>query len=158
MGLDLIIAVLVAGIAFILAEVFVPGGVLGVIGLLLLLAGVILGFDHSKTAGLLLLAGTSVSLIIGLWLWAKYFPRLPPAKKYVLNEDAADWHGFDVSSHDLIGREGISHTPLHPTGIALVDGKRVHVVTRGEMIEARRPVRVIQVEGNRVVVTEAAEG
>lgn len=158
MGLDLVIAVLVAGIAFILAEVFVPGGILGTIGFLLLVVGIVLGFDYSRTAGIWLLAGTSVCLLIGLWLWVKYLPRLPFTRRFVLNEDAADWHGFDASSQELVGREGVSHTPLRPTGTAIVDGKRVHVVTRGEMIEARTPLRVIQVEGNRIVVTEATEG
>ena len=157
MGLDLIIAVLVAGIALILAEVFGPGGILGAIGLLLLAAGVVLGFDYSRAAGLWLLGGTCVCLLVGLWLWAKYFPRLPFARKYILDQDAHDWQGFDASSQELVGREGVSHTPLRPAGTAIVDGKRVHVVTRGEMIEARTPLRVIQVEGNRIVVTEAAE-
>jgi membrane-bound serine protease (ClpP class) len=41
---------------------------------------------------------------------------------------------------------------LRPAGIARIDGRRVDVVSRGEMIESGSPVRVLSVEGNRVVV------
>ena len=44
------------------------------------------------------------------------------------------------------------HPRLRPAGIAEIDGRRIDVVSDGEMIEPSVTVRVIQVEGNRVVV------
>ena len=37
----------------------------------------------------------------------------------------------------------------------MIEGRRVDVVTRGEMIPANQQIRVLQVEGNRVVVKAA---
>ena len=52
----------------------------------------------------------------------------------------------------LVGKSGKTLTPLRPTGVALIDGHRVDIVTRGEFVETEIEVEVILVEGNRVVV------
>ena len=40
---------------------------------------------------------------------------------------------------------------MHQTGLS-IDGRRVDVVSRGELIESGTAVRVLEVRGNRVVV------
>jgi membrane-bound serine protease (ClpP class) len=55
---------------------------------------------------------------------------------------------------ELLEKTGTALTPLRPAGTAVIDGKRVDVVTEGQMIERGTPVRVIAVEGMRVVVRE----
>ena len=52
----------------------------------------------------------------------------------------------------LLHGTGVTLSALRPSGFARIDGQRVDVVTRGEMIEAGRAVRVVEVLGNRVVV------
>jgi membrane-bound serine protease (ClpP class) len=51
-----------------------------------------------------------------------------------------------------VGQQGESLSDLRPTGIALIGGKRVDVVTRGELLERGSRVQVLMIEGNRVVV------
>ena len=68
-----------------------------------------------------------------------------------------DWHSSDQGKRDLLGKTGIAHSMLRPAGTALIDGQRVDVVTRGEIVEAKSAIKVIVVEGNRVVVTAVAE-
>jgi len=43
---------------------------------------------------------------------------------------------------------------LRPAGFAELKGQRIDVVTRGEVIEANVKVRVVDVEGNRVIVVK----
>ena len=45
-----------------------------------------------------------------------------------------------------------------PTAGAAFEGRRVDVMSRGEPIEPGSRVRVIEVEGNRVVVAGTADG
>ena len=52
----------------------------------------------------------------------------------------------------LVGKEGVAQSFLRPAGVALIDGRRVDVVTEGGMVHASARVRVVAVEGNRVVV------
>jgi membrane-bound serine protease (ClpP class) len=50
------------------------------------------------------------------------------------------------------GKEGEAATDLRPAGTVVVDGKRLDVVTAGELIARGSKVKVVKVEGNRVVV------
>lgn len=52
----------------------------------------------------------------------------------------------------LVGKEGVAHSDLRPVGIVLVDGQRVDCVTEGALIDRGARVRVVAVQGNRVVV------
>jgi membrane-bound serine protease (ClpP class) len=55
----------------------------------------------------------------------------------------------------LLGKQGMTHTTLRPSGIAMIEGRRVDVVTEGVVLDAGVPVEVVKVEGNRVVVRSA---
>jgi membrane-bound serine protease (ClpP class) len=62
--------------------------------------------------------------------------------------------GFSASDdfEGLMDEEGVALADLHPTGIARIDGRRVDVVTRGEMVLKNTRIKVIEVRGNRIVV------
>ena len=49
---------------------------------------------------------------------------------------------------------GSTYTDLRPSGKAVIGEDRVDVVTEGAFIEKDRPVKVVAVEGKRVVVRE----
>ncbi|MNV99452.1 hypothetical protein D3C71_1948180 [compost metagenome] len=55
---------------------------------------------------------------------------------------------------ELLGLEGTSLTPLRPAGTAVIGTERIDVVTEGGFIKADTLVKVIKVEGTRVVVAE----
>ena len=58
---------------------------------------------------------------------------------------------------DNCGEPDNGVTPLHPSGVARIDGHRLDVVTRGEMLEKGTPVVVIETAGNRIVVKAQTE-
>jgi membrane-bound serine protease (ClpP class) len=66
----------------------------------------------------------------------------------------ASEEGFSASKgfEDLLEKEGVTVTPLHPSGIAHIDGRRVDVLSMGEMVPRSTRIKVIEVRGNRVVV------
>ena len=51
--------------------------------------------------------------------------------------------------------EGTAHTILRPSGKAVIDGQLVDVVSQGDLIPAGTSLRVLAVEGPRVVVAAA---
>jgi membrane-bound serine protease (ClpP class) len=67
------------------------------------------------------------------------------------------------SSHDTdrqlsyVGRVATVISPLKPSGIALLDGDRLNVVTEGDFIETGQKVRVVAVDGFRIVVQPEQE-
>jgi membrane-bound serine protease (ClpP class) len=56
----------------------------------------------------------------------------------------------DYSS--LRGQSGFAASYLRPAGVALIDGRRVDVLTQGEFIPEGTPIRVTRVEGARIFV------
>lgn len=154
MSMTVILGTLLAGILLIIAETFVPGGVIGAVGLVLVLIGIVAGFLRGADVGLVLLVGSLVVGIVLFYAWVKFFPKSRFGKRLILHQDAKTWQGYDDDNAGLYGKAGRTHSALHPTGIAVIEGKRIDVITRGEMLPPDRPVRVIEVEGNRVVVAE----
>src|SRR5699024_3870449 len=55
---------------------------------------------------------------------------------------------------ELVGKKGITITPLRPTGTALIDDKLLDVVAEGNFIEVNQKIVIIHVEGVRIVVRE----
>ena len=52
---------------------------------------------------------------------------------------------------------GVSLTPLRPSGTIVIDGRRLDAMTRGEIVEADRPVRVLRIELSQLVVAGAED-
>lgn len=57
-----------------------------------------------------------------------------------------DFHGY-------LGKEGVALTVLRPAGSAEFNGTRIDVVSEGPFINSGTPVKVVKVEGPRVVVS-----
>ena len=68
-----------------------------------------------------------------------------------------DGRAVDRRDEGLLGSEGTVLSQLRPAGVARLADRRVDVVSRGEWIEAGALVRVIELQGNRVVVARASE-
>jgi len=151
----LYIALLIAGILMLGAEIYLPGGILGVVGAVALVAAIVVGFRIGPAFGW---AGVWVAVLttaLGLWLWVRFFPRTRIGRRLTLSADGRDFKARSEDLGRLVGHSGVATTDLRPAGIALIDGRRVDVVTDGEWVETGRPIRVVRVEGIRVVVVPA---
>ena len=52
-------------------------------------------------------------------------------------------------------QKGLSDTDLHPSGWVKVNDQRIFVVSEGEFISKGVEVKILSVDGNRVVVRES---
>ncbi|NKB24698.1 MAG: hypothetical protein GKR87_10065 [Kiritimatiellae bacterium] len=145
---------IVAGIFLLGAEIFIPGGILGIFGAGALFAAIILGYTtFGGEIGTLVAVAIIFMAAIGLCIWIKFFPQTPIGKRLTLSKNARRFKATD-DLHILRGKEGIAITTLRPSGIATIEGKRVDVVADGSWIEKKTPIRVIAVEGPIVTVRE----
>ena len=96
----------------------------------------------------------TVGLLGGFALWVKFFPQSPLARRFVLKRVVGN---IDAEQPELLNQAGIAYTQLRPSGTALINGKRVDVVTEGSLIERGSAIRVVGIEGMRVVVRAVAE-
>lgn len=149
-----IIALFVGGNLLLLAELFLPGLVCGVLGTIMLVASMVLSVKAVPDFAVLIIFG-ECALAMGIFLFGLWFvPRFGAHWGYAHTKNMDPGAGYvNVAENPaLIGRPGTVATFLRPAGIADIDGERLDVVTSGEFIEAGAPVKVIAVEGNRIVV------
>lgn len=148
-------ALVAAGFFLIAVEIFIPGGILGVLGVMSIIAAAILGFEvfgarYGFISALVLFVGG-----IGfVYLWIKYCPRSFFGKWFTLEADGKSFKSFDDRTNELAGKTGTAQTDLRPSGMALIDGHKVDVVTEAGFISRGSAVKVIQVSGGRVVVRQ----
>lgn len=150
-------ALLASGLLLILAEVFIPGGVAGVIGGLALLAAMGIGLATFPAPwGFISAVSIVVFGGIGFLLWVQLFPRSKTGKRITLQTDGASYKSAAPPAHELIGETGEAVTALRPGGIALIAGKRRDVLADGgEWIAAGAAVRVHAIRDGNLIVRDA---
>ncbi|MCK6448029.1 MAG: hypothetical protein L6Q99_16675 [Planctomycetes bacterium] len=157
MSLGLAVVLLGLGLAFIVAEILFPSfGVLAVLATASIVGSVAVAFVLSTTTGMWFLVAVALLVPATIMLGFKVFPKTPMGKALInpgLSFDSQK--SYDARDAALLGKEGVAESMLRPAGVARLDGRRVDVMTRGEMIQAGERVRVLEVEANRVVVARA---
>jgi len=160
------IIIFVLGLILLLIEIFViPGfGIFGIIGIALMIAGLFLGLISDFpivdmnliSLAIIQLAFTFFATAIVIALLIKFLPKTNMFNKLILQEKVKEKSGYAIKEKfiDLIGKEGIALTDLRPSGTALIDGKRIDVVTEGDYITHNTSIIVKSVEGSKIVVGE----
>jgi len=145
-----VIILLLAGAALLILETVLPGLIAGTIGLICLISGVMMSYSElGVRGGNLVLALTLVGLIIGTLLYLRYFPESRAARLFISHRTIGN---VDAEKTVLLHQTGKALTTLRPSGTAVINGRRVDVVTEGGLIEPGTNVKVIAVEGMRTVV------
>ena len=149
--MTLLLTQLIAGVALLLAEVFLPGMVAGVLGVVCLLGAAGVGFAEfgSELGAHILMAELLVGTVLTI-LWMRYFPKTRLGKTYILDPSTAA-HA-PTESEKWMNREGVALTDLRPAGSARIDGEKIDVVTNGEHVETGIRVKVVRIAGPSIFV------
>lgn len=143
------------GIALIFAELFVPGGVLGTVGAIMVIWALTLMTD--TFIGLLLAILVSFTIIgIIIYILIKIIPKEKMRNTLILSSSLNKDEGY-ISSKDLqnyTGKVGIAESTLRPTGKAKIEGRILDVVSEDKLIEKGKMVKVTYVDGTKVLVRE----
>lgn len=143
------------GVVLMVVEMHIPGfGVAGVSALIAFALAIILAAD-TLMKGLVFTGVVLLTVAVIVVVFLVLLSRGKLSSKFILKAENSGAEGFS-SSEDrraLIGRDGSAQTTLRPAGRALIDGKVYDVVSGGDFIPAGTPIRVLEVNGSRVVVT-----
>jgi len=147
---------IIAGLAFVIIEMFVPGfGAPGILGVILLAIGVIL-YARTPLEALILIVIILAILGIALTLVLQSASKGRLGKHLVLNDTLNDSEKFSAVEdlNYFVGSEGVTLTVLRPSGTADFNGVKLDVVSDGEFIPKGSNVIISKVEGNRIVVKQ----
>ncbi|MDX5477744.1 MAG: nodulation protein NfeD [Cyclobacteriaceae bacterium] len=166
------IAVFIAGCILLLVEIFlIPGfGVFGILGIAGILTGLTLGmipndaFDFTFVpSGELFVALLTVILaaIAAIGLIFFFAPKVNQWKAFssiALATTQRRDEGYTSTSYQdgLLGKEGIAHTRLMPSGKVLIEDEIYDAYSRGEFIDKGEAIKVISTEGTSLKVKKSS--
>ena len=152
-----IIICFVIGIGLLILEAFMPGfGAPGITGVILeVITLVLTWFEHGPVAtlGMLLIVLLVLAIAISTSLRSITKGRL--SKSPLVHSDTESNEDGYRSIQDLavfMDKEGTATSVLRPTGIADFEGVRLNVSSEGDFIPAGTKVRIVKVEGAKILV------
>ena len=150
MSLTGIIIILLIALLLIFLEIFVlPGiNVAGILGLLLMIAGIYLGYRQigAPTAHYIL----ATTLILGTLIMF-FGLRSSTWRKVALDTAIESKVADDVSENVKVGDRGTALTRLGPIGTVLINGMTFEAKS-ANIIDAKTEIEVMEIDGNEIIV------
>ncbi|RLQ92064.1 nodulation protein NfeD [Planomicrobium sp. Y74] len=150
------IILLIIGLGLMILEFFVPGGVAGILGIAAVLGSILLaGGDLQTTAVAVLIA--MIVATSGMVIIVKFFgKRLQLFNRIILSDSTDTKSGYVSTANrpELIGQMAVTATELRPSGTIVFGDERIDAVSEGRYIGRGKDVKIIKVEGSRIVVRE----
>ncbi len=146
---------LILGLSLMVFEMFTPGmGIPGILGFVLLIVAIVLRAD-SFVNGAVTLAIILVLLgAAGFFVFRSFkkgaLSRSPLVLKETIEEKSTSLS--DVDMQQYVGLEGVALTALRPSGNAAFGDMRLNVMTEGEFIAKDAKIKIMRVDGLRVLV------
>jgi membrane-bound ClpP family serine protease len=145
--------VLAVGLLLIYLEFYLPGGIMGTIGALVVLGSIIV-FALLYDSPILITLYTigTLALLVLLFRYALWRIRHAPAERSIYSE--GDQEGYVASSYNrgAVGKIGVVDTDLKPGGHIIVEGKRHLAISQSGYIVKGAEVRVTGGVGESLTV------
>lgn len=156
------VLLILLGIVFLIIEGFVPsGGILFILAIACLVVGVTMIFFAPESEGGGLFGGlVAIAILLVVvptlvMLWLHYWPQTRFGRKFFLPapaDQAAPVPPASSVNESLLGQIGQTLTDLRPSGVTLIQGRRVDTQTEGIFVPAGRWVRVVEVRHGQITV------
>ncbi|MDB4894035.1 MAG: hypothetical protein JWN15_297 [Firmicutes bacterium] len=151
------LSLMLIGIVLLIIEAFIPGfGVFGAGGILAVAASIFLAVP-SRQLAISYLMYTALAGIVALFGFVRGISRRGLGKALTLENDSRGFVPARADLSGLLGQEGEAVTVLRPAGMARFGDRKVDVVTEGEYLTAGSLIKVIRVDGTRVIVRSQKE-
>lgn len=152
-----IVALFAVGLVLLFFEVIVPGGVLGVLGALLMLAGCGVAFAEFGVNGGSVATVLAFALI-GLTLYFELFllPKTAWGRKLFLERTiAARSQPPPANANEIVGQTGETLTTLAPSGYVLVAGRKYEAASQSGLLPRGTAVKVTGLDNFRLLVSKS---
>ncbi|WP_392453913.1 nodulation protein NfeD [Chryseomicrobium aureum] len=147
------------GVILLIAEIFVPFGISGVLGGIAIIGSLYLAGADMTQISISILIALGVA-IIGMVIIMKFFGRrLKLFNKIILSDSTSTERGYvsSIERRELVGSTADTLTPLRPSGTIVIGDERLDAVSEGDFIDRNKKVIIRKVEGSRIVVRELKE-
>jgi len=155
--------IVLVGLVLLIVEGFlIPGfGIAGVAGIGVILWGLYLlllpDVPVSEEVYHSALTGLTIGLIGGIIALVFLFRMVTKTKFWTKLtspgvESQEEGYSTSIGLENMVGKSGVATSDLRPSGWALLGDRKIFVVTEGEFVDKDQSIKVLSVDGNRVVV------
>ncbi|OIP00029.1 MAG: hypothetical protein AUJ98_09550 [Bacteroidetes bacterium CG2_30_33_31] len=143
-------SIVILGLIFTLAEIlFVPGGVLGVLGILVILYGIYYGYDQGGTTNGNIILSVTI-LLTALLIYTAI--RAKTWKKITLETRNNEKFNFNSDIPIKVGDEGRAVTRLNPMGKASFNENYLEVISLSGFLDQNTEIYVHKIEGSKIYI------
>lgn len=150
-----IVILFMAGIILIAAEVFLPGGIIGLIGGAAMLGGIFTAYSEFGSQGAFISSAIALGLVVlALFFEFKILPKTRLGKGLFLNKTIKGVANYSKANDDTVGQTGETVTALGPTGFVMLNGVKFEAASKSGFIEKNERVKVTGRDNFRIIVSK----
>lgn len=141
------------GLLMIYCEFYLPGGVMGTLGALVVLGSIVVfAMQYPSPLWIILYIVVTIVSVVLLFRYALWHIRHAKPGSSIYSE--SDQEGYVASTYDTsaIGKVGIVETDLKPGGHILIDGKKLGAISLSGYITKGSEIIVIDGQGESLTV------
>lgn len=143
------------GLVLLAAEVFVPGGILGVFAGLALVGAVIMAFlDLGAGAGWITLVSALATVGLLLYFELAVLPKTKLGRRLFLRASVGGTSQAAPAQPEVVGKAAEAITTLAPTGYVVVEGRRYEAFSQSGLVPKGTTLRVVGLDNFRLIVTK----
>lgn len=152
-----IILLFAVGTVLLFFEVLVPGGVLGVLAAILLIAGCVVAFaEFGSTGGLSAVVVAVVLVGATLYIELAILPKTSVGRRMFLRSSVSGkTHQAPARREEIVGKTGVAATTLAPSGFVVVDKRRYEAFSQSGLLPQGAAVTVMDVDNFRLIVAKS---
>lgn len=144
-GMTILLVLAIVGILLFSAEIFVPGGVLGVLGFICIIISIVMAYQRFDIVGGSLFAlSTLVFLVITIVVEVRLFKKSPLALNTTIDREESDVSTSKEIKQDLVGKTANALSNLAPAGLVAVDGVTYDAVSQDGLIRKGEDLKVVR--------------
>lgn len=154
-----IVLLFAAGLLMLLAEVLVPGGILGTVGGIMLLIGSLLSYlTFGATGGSIAITAALALTALAFYLEFRVLPRTKAGRRAFLHHQiTATSSTYGPEAASLVGSNATAATTLAPSGYVTIGTHRYEAFCRTGYATQGTKLRVISADSFRIIVTPTDE-
>ncbi len=143
-----------AALVLIFFEVILPGGILGVLAVLCIIAATLFGYEaHGLSGAALVLLGSILACVAIVFIEFRFVAKTALGRSFFLR---ARVEGRNPSvaeeAESVVGKAGEALTRLNPTGTVVIEGRQYEAFSRDGFLERGRAVEVVGKDNFRLIV------
>lgn len=146
---------LCVGLLLLFLEFYLPGAILGTIGVFLIVGAVLLFvFEATSASSLLIFVGASAILTVAVVQLALFLIKRTKRSETIFQDKSQV--GFIASTYpkEAIGKNAVALTDLKPGGYILFEGKKIPAISVSGYIERNSEVKILSGTGDALNVTK----